>query len=122
MDEYQEILKHEFGPSEDNFITSLRIKRGWDKDAFRKLVIAMGDYCKDHANTEVLERTIAHGIWYMEFFVENWTTRPNFPRKYTDSYYKTAYEIIHELAYWYFTGQSPYMDNATFERKIKEIS
>jgi hypothetical protein len=63
--------------------------------AFSRLVAAM-------------ERWIAEGFWYYQGFVRDWTSHPNFPRPYGESYYEVAYKRLSDLAYWMFMGESPY--------------
>ena len=114
MDNYVEVLRNEFEAGDGSFLIKLRPDLDWDKEAFSRLVVAMQLYCEKHAGSETLERWVAFGFWYIPRFVRDWTTHPNFPHQYPDNYYEQAYQRLDDLAYWYFMGESPYLDGAGF--------
>ena len=58
---------------------------------------------------------MANGFWYVPSFVREWTTHPNFPRVHSTEYYQKAYERLDDLAYWFFYGESPYLNGTGFE-------
>jgi hypothetical protein len=63
----------------------------------------------------LLDRWMAEGFWYVPSFVRDWTTHPNFPRIHNAEYYQKAYQRLDDLAYWFFFGESPYLNESGFE-------
>jgi hypothetical protein len=57
---------------------------------------------------EEIERWVANGFWYLDTFVPEWSSHPDFPRPHGDDYYQAAYRRLGDLAYWFFFGESPY--------------
>jgi hypothetical protein len=108
MANYRDSLKYEFEAREDSFLLRVRTQMEWDKTAFSRLVQAMKDYCENEAGTELVERWIAMGFWYIPRFTRDWTTHSDFPREHSAEYYEQAYHLLNDLAYWFFMGESPY--------------
>lgn len=108
MDDYLVVLKGEFDAEDGSFLIQLRCDLEWSKDDFQRLVNAMQKYLERHPATESIERWIASGFWYLDHFAKDWTSHPDFPRRHEQDYYERAYERLHELADWLFTGESPY--------------
>ncbi|MCC7249682.1 MAG: hypothetical protein IT473_13755 [Lysobacter sp.] len=103
-----ERLHKEFAAEDaDSFLIRLRGELFWDRAAFRRLVDAMQEYLASERNTEDLQRQTAEGFWYLDWYVKEWSSHPNFPKVFPQSYYESAYERLHDLAYWYFFGESP---------------
>jgi hypothetical protein len=119
VEDYLQILKHEFDAEEDSFLTQLRCNFYWDKNAFGRLTNAMKICCENYDKKELLERWMAEGFWFVQYFVKSHTSHPDFPKPYAPVYYEKAYERLDDLAYWFFLGQSPYLDEKGFE-KIEE--
>jgi hypothetical protein len=115
MDNYLGILSNEFEAGSDSFISKLRPDLNWDKAAFTRLTTAMKVCCERQSSAEQIERWIARGFWYIPRFVREWTTHPNFPKPYPIEYYDRAYERLDDLGFWFFFGQSPYVDNTGFD-------
>jgi hypothetical protein len=107
-----EILRQEFVEGEDSFCLQLRINLAWDKKAFSRLTAAMLQCCKSMAQDEMLPRWLAEGFWYIPQFVRNWTTHPAWKEttQTEPQYYEDAYQRLDDLAYWFFIGESSYID------------
>ncbi len=62
----------------------------------------------------------------MSWFVKDWTSHPNFPRRRSDEYYNAVYEYLSSLAYWFFVNESPWTDNGIQARaelsRLQDIS
>ena len=110
-----ELLRNEFGAEDGSLLIQLRCDLEWDKAAFSRLVDGMHSYVSQQDPASKLERWIAHGFWYLDNFVEHWTQHPSFPREHEAEYYASAYKRLHDLAYWLFAGESPYLGGAGFE-------
>ena len=115
MDNYIEILKREFDAEDGSFLVKLRSDLEWDKEAFSRLASVMQACCEEHENVETLERWITEGFWYIPTFVRSWTTHENFPRVHSKEYYEKAYQRLDDLAYWFFMGESGYLEGKVFE-------
>lgn len=113
---YLEILKHEFDAEDGSFLIQLRCNLYWDKTAFERLTDAMKVCCESSEENQLLERWLAEGFWYVQDFVKAHTSHPNFSKPYSPLYYEKAYERLDDLAYWFFTGESPYLQGKGFER------
>lgn len=107
--DYLDILRREFSGEDDSFLIKLRPGLEWDKEAFSRLTTAMEVCCMRLAGSEMLERWLAEGFWYVSWFVKSWTTNENFPRLYPKAYFDESYQRIDDLAYWFFRGESPYL-------------
>jgi len=114
VSDYLAILKNEFEAGDDSFLIKIRIELNWDKAAFRRLTDAMLDYCRNQSHGETLERWLAHGFWYIPDFTRSWTTHPSFPRIHEAEYYEKAYQRLDALDYWFFVGESPFIDDTGF--------
>lgn len=88
-----------------------------DWDAFRRLTSAMYDVADEAKGQPSIETWIAHGFWYCETFIRDWTSHPNFPRP-PEEAYQDALELLHNLASFLFTGLNPYKDD-TLRKKAK---
>jgi hypothetical protein len=110
-----EALRREFSAEDGTFMLRIRVDLVWDRDAFSRLATTMQRYCEQHAKEETCERWVAFGFWYLSWFVQSWTTHPNFPRPGPPEYYDMAYERLSDLAYWCFLGESPYLPGTGFE-------
>ena len=123
MNSYVEILKNEFIAGDDSFLIQIRPWLKWNRNAFLRLVKAMKAYCMDHEDDTMLERWAADGFWYVSWFVENWSTHPNFHKPYSDEYYALAYGLLFDLASWYFEGTCPYVPGpAVFDEKLDKLT
>jgi hypothetical protein len=113
MTEYKPILRHEFTAADGSFLLQLRCDLTWDQAAFSRLVLAMEQCAAAHAGRDVIERWVAEGFWYLEQFVPDWSTHPNFPRPHGEKYYEAAYQRLRDLSYWLFVGDSPNQGNGS---------
>ena len=114
-DDALDALRAEFEADAGSFLLQLRINLVWDTEAFSRLDVAMIRCCRMHADHDTLERWLAWGFWYVPGFVRDWTTHPDFPRRHSQEYYDRAYKRLDDLAYWFFSGQSPYIGDAGFD-------
>jgi hypothetical protein len=64
------------------------------------------------AQDEMLPRWLAEGFWYTPQFVRGWTTHPAWGKKTQTEpqYYEDAYQRLDDLAYWFFIGESLYLN------------
>ena len=102
------VLRREFEAEEGSFLLRLRSELEWDKGAFSALVLAMEGCAAESAGRPSIERWVAEGFWYLDWFVREWSSHPNFPRPHGEAYYEAAYGRLHDLAWWLFMGESPY--------------
>ncbi len=108
MEDYMAVLRCEFDAEEGSFLLTLRCERAWDRPAFSRLVGAMEACAVAHEGRQEIERWVACGFWYLEQFVPEWTSHPNFPRFDDEDYLREACRRLSDLAYWLFFGESPY--------------
>ena len=109
MEEFMAVLRREFEAEEEgSFMLKLRCELVWDRAAFSRLVRAMEQCARAYEGREQVERWVAGGFWYLEWFVPDWTSHPNFPRPHDQQYYQEACRRLGDLAYWFFVGESPY--------------
>ena len=113
----REILKREFDAEEGSFLLQARCQLKWDWGAFRALTGAMYDVADEARRKPSIETWIAHGYWFSDTWIKSWTNHPDFPRPSTEAY-ADAIELIHDLAYFLFVGESPYEDD-TLQKKAK---
>jgi hypothetical protein len=124
-DDYSSVLAHEFSAGEGSALLQLRVHLIWDKVAFARLTDAMLACCKVYnahdrrvagvgygADVTPLPRWLADGLWYVGWFVRDWTTHPAWAERTApeQSYYDDAYERVFMLAEWFFTGDCSYTD------------
>jgi hypothetical protein len=112
-DGYLPTLRNEFEAGDASFLIQLRCDLHWSKAAFTRLVTAMEQCCADLENADHVDRWAADGFWYMSWFVQSWSSDENFPREFPDQYYRDAYELLFDLASYFFTGAHPY-ENRSF--------
>lgn len=113
----REILKRQFDGEDGSFLLKARCELNWNWDAFRKLTSAMYDVADESRNQNSIETWIAHGFWFCDTWIRDWTSHPDFPRPNKEAY-DDSIELIHDLSYFLFVGESPYDDN-TLEMKSK---
>ncbi len=107
----EEILKREFDGEDGTFLIIARCELVWDWEAFKKLTRAMYDVAEKANNQNSIETWIANGFWFCDTWIRDWTSHPDFPRPEKQAY-EDAIELIHDLAYFLFSGESPYEDNS----------
>jgi hypothetical protein len=113
--DYRVILRREFDAEDGSFLMSLRGEFVWNREAFSRLVNAMEACCRDTEGKETLDRWMAEGFWYLSTFVEGCATHDAFPKDEPAEYYEKAFQRLHDLAYWFFFGESPYLPGSGFE-------
>ncbi|MGO8947050.1 MAG: hypothetical protein ACLQUY_05185 [Ktedonobacterales bacterium] len=119
---YSTVLWHEFNAEEGSFLLQLRCDLVWDRAAFTRLTDAMLACCQAYdegkqrstvlrqvSDPTYVPRWLAEGFWYVLSFVEGHTSHPAWKGKIAadPSYYDRAYERLHALAEWFFTGYGP---------------
>jgi hypothetical protein len=111
----RDVLKREFEAEDGSFLLHVRCDLTWDEVAFRRLTSAMYDVADAVRGSPSIESWIAEGFWYCDTWLPDWTSHPNFPRPQD---YDDRMRLIHDLAYFLFIGQSPYLDD-TLARRAK---
>ena len=107
-------LKIEIDGGYGTFLNLLRCELRWDWDAFYKLTSLMYDVAELSDEKEKVEKYIAHGFWFIDTWVKAWTGHKDFPRPEKEDY-EEAIELLHDLCYYYFIGESPFTDNTLKE-------
>lgn len=105
--DYEVALRSEFDAEPGSFLLQLRTDLTWDTVAFSRLVSCMEACAAAHVGVSALPRWIAEGFWFCGYFVQEWSSHNDFPRKHPADYYAAAYERLRDLAYWLFVGESP---------------
>lgn len=111
MQDWRPVLKSEFDAEDGSFLIQVRGNLKWDNEAFLRLITAMKACCLETKDLQSLERWQANGFWYFSTTVRDWTAHSNFPKLYSAEYYQRAYLILDELAYWFFFGEQPTLDD-----------
>lgn len=110
MFEWRAVLKKHFDGQDGSFLLHLRENK-WDRDSFNELIHAMKACCIEHCDTEAdsnqLDRWLATGFWDTETYAQMSIAHPSFRLEHSETYYKAAIGLLHELSYWYFMGESP---------------
>lgn len=110
-----DVLRGEFSAQEGSFLLQLRCDLVWDRAAFTRLTEAMLAYCRTRSDEPTVERWLADGFWYLQWFTREWSSNPDFPRAYSLDYYERAYRRLDDLASWFFSGENPYLGETGFE-------
>lgn len=110
----EQILKSEFDGERGSFLLTARCELSWDRDAFRRLTSAMYDVAERTHQEKAIPQWIAHGFWFCDTWIKQWTSPPDFPRP-DEVYYQESCELIHDLSCFLFLGESPYEDDTLHE-------
>jgi hypothetical protein len=105
-----ESLRRQFDAEDGTFLLLARCELRWDWAAFRSLTAAMYDVANDARRKEVIEAWIAQGFWFCDTWIREWTSHPSFPKPVQEAH-DAAIQLIHDLAYFLFMGESPYEDD-----------
>jgi hypothetical protein len=106
---YLTVLRSEFAAAEESsFLIQLRCNLKWDKQAFLRLATAMEQCCTGMENAEHVDRWLADGFYFLSWFVQSWATHKNFPKEFPEDYYEEAFQLLSDLASYFFTGSHPY--------------
>lgn len=111
------ILRHEFDGEPGSFLILARCELRWDWVAFRRLTSAMYDVADEIRGKASIETWIAYGFWFCDTWIKEWTGHPSFPRPNQEEY-DDAIELIHDLSWFLFVGESSYGDD-TLRAKAK---
>ncbi len=128
------VLAHEFSADEGSFLEKMyRLK--WDKGAFTRLTNAMFACCQAYdaaeqrargadrgLDTTPVPRWLADGFWYVSADVRDFTMHWKEVTGPEQDYYDAAYERLHLLAYWFFTGDSPTPTHSTDSHRCRRTS
>jgi len=99
--DWRSVLKYEFEGGEGSFMLQIRCGPGWDKEAYLRLFNAMLECCKAHDGQTHIERWIAEGFWWLDFY-----PRYNLERSENKTdYYANAVTNFNHLAFWLFAGE-----------------
>ncbi len=112
---WRDVLRNEFEAGDDSFLITMRCGYEWDREAFSRLVAAMKQCCDETAEEDAIERWLADGFWYLSHIVRGTTQHPAFRRPYPAEYYEAAYVRLEDLASYFFSGHSPYLDGYGFD-------
>lgn len=112
----QSILQKHFNGEDGSFLLAVR-SFDWDWDAFREMVSAMYDVAAEVKGRDSIETWIAEGFWFCDTWIRSTTGHPSFVRPEREAY-DAALELIGDLAYFLFIGESPYTDD-TLVRSAK---
>lgn len=112
-------LKDELNGENGSFLLDLRTKFIWNHNAFSNLLVNLFKECQRTKADNYLDRDISSGIWFLSTFVKDCCQNIDFPKKYSQDYYKRAYELLHDLTWAYFMVDSPY--NSNYSSIKKEI-
>ncbi|CAL2091315.1 protein of unknown function [Tenacibaculum sp. 190524A02b] len=82
----------------------------------------MNTECIRIKETKTVSRETASGVWYISYFIKSLSSHQNFPKKQSKVYYEKAYELINDLAFYYFMGVSPYQSEQEINSKILELN
>ena len=97
--DWRTVLEHEFSAAEGTVMLHLRCG-GWNKEAHKRLFLAMRECCKAYDGETHLERWIVDGFWWFEYH-----TRVNTSESASDYDQNVMVNFSH-LAHWLFTGES----------------
>ena len=112
---HEKELKSQFDADSKSFLLIVRCELRWDKEAFRRLTSSMYHVATKYQGAHNLPTWIANGFWYCDIWIREWTGHDNFPRP-ENEYYQESLELLRDLAYYLFMGESPYTDN-TLEKQ-----
>ena len=115
-----ELIK-ELEADQGSFLLELRTGLNWNHNYFINLVSKLYTYCLNNKDANELERPMASSIWYISTFVKGWTEHSNFPKTHSKKYYSKSYELLNELAEFYFNGTSSYTNDELLLDKIDEL-
>ena len=62
----------------------------------------------EYEGRQEIERWVAQGFWFLERYVPEWSSHPNFPSPGEEPYHEAACRRLSDLASWLFFGNSPY--------------
>ena len=114
-------LTKELEADEGSFLLELRTSLNWNHTSFVNLVSKLYTYCQNNKEVNKLERPVASSIWYISTFIRDWTEHNNFPKDQPEEYYTKSYELVNDLAEFYFNGTSPYTNEEHLLDKIEEL-
>jgi len=112
-------LIEELNAEEGSFFIELRGSANWKHTAFMNLIEKFYEECQKRENDAMLSREIAGGVWDIHDCIKGGNRYV--PNNFSEDYYEKAYELIDDLVYHYFRGESLYIYKSVVEDKIKEM-
>lgn len=123
---YEDNLLRHFRGEDDSFLITIRCDLNWNHEFFINMISSMIKCCEVSKDGELLGREIASGFWYASWFIKEWSEHPNFRSKNNlgEEYYVRCYELLSDLAYYYFVGDSLTGDQlpiAEIDKELREL-
>ena len=115
-------LLEELNAEEGSFLLELRTNLAWNHHSFVKFLLQLEEYCVQNQNEANLNRAYASEICYISHFVKEWSTHEGFKSIQSEAYFELAYQLIHDLSYHYFIGESVYNDSLEVANKIEKLT
>jgi hypothetical protein len=114
------VVLSEFNAFEGSFLLQLRIDLHWDREAFTRLAQTMIQCCRIFETEHIVPKWIAEGFWDIPSFVRGHTAHSYWDKlKATDpAYFEASYELLDDLACWFFTGQYPKLGGPPSEADV----
>ncbi len=112
-------LIEELNAADNSFLIELLGKANWKHTALINLIEKFYEECQKRENDTMLSREIAGVVWDITDSIKggNQHVTNNFFKE----YYEKAYELIDDLVYHYFMGESLYIYKSVVEDKIREM-
>lgn len=113
------ILIQELNAEDNSFLIELRGNANWKHTSFLNLLEKFYEECQKRENDSMLSREIAGGVWDLYDVVKS--CNQHLKNKFSEEYYELAYELINDLMYHYFVGESLYIYKSVVDNKIEEM-
>lgn len=114
-----EQLRREIDGEDGTFLILLRTELRWDWSAFYQLTSVMYAVADETNKHDSVDKYIAQGYWFIDTWVKNWTGQEEFPRP-EKHRYEEALELLHDLSYFFFIGESPYKNETLREFAVRD--
>ena len=101
-------LHHAFRAEDGSFLLKLRSGLEWDQAGFAALIQDMASVCELYGGSEMIERWLADGFWYLPNFIKTWIVHPDFPKEQLPANHALVAELLEDLAHWFFTDDCPW--------------
>jgi hypothetical protein len=112
-EQWRAVLQEEFAAEPGSFLLALRCDLRWDRAAFSRLTEAMEQCCQALTGSDVVERWLADGFWYLSTFARSWTDHGAWAEDPKQDEIDAGIEKLEGLAYWFFTGEPAATQAAT---------
>jgi len=115
-------IHSEFNAEKGTFLLKLRCELEWDKAAFARLLAAMLEVALKHNEDDEIPKWLAQGFWYLNEFIPDWSSHPDFHREFSDDYYDRAYEVVRDLADMFFMGDATSSMKTYLSKRVAKLS